>query len=103
MIDVIKEIVDDRPLRELVRDINAARDCAGRVAGIVRPVWIAMRMEENVSLDPGIRAVQIQVIIRGSVEDIIDHLQNGPGSLTARKVNRIVEAVSVPEVVIAEN
>src|SRR5689334_5467715 len=62
-----------------------------------------MDVHENVAFDPGVGAVQIEVIISCAIKDIVDNLQNSPRALSAREIDGVVEAPGASEVVVAEN
>ena len=62
-----------------------------------------MRMHEDVSLDPGISAVQIEVIIARAVEHVINHLQDGAGPLSASEINGVVKTPGMPKIIIAKD
>src|SRR3954471_6087517 len=103
MIDIVKDIVNDGPIRVLPEIIHSARDRARCIEHVVRARRVSMRVHKDVSLNPGIRAVQVEVIIRGSIKDVIDDLENRPGPIAAGEVDRIIEAPGVPKVVVPEN
>src|SRR5206468_6488886 len=62
-----------------------------------------MDVHEDIALDPRVGAVEIEVIVRGAVEDVVDDLKNRPGPLAAGKIDGVVEAPGVTEIVVAEN
>src|SRR5439155_6840859 len=103
VIDVVEKVVDHRPLGKLTGEIDAAGDGAAGVARIVGAVRIAMDVHEDIALDPRVSAVEIEVIVRGAVEDVVDDLENRPGPLAAGKIDGVVEAPGVTEIVVAEN
>src|SRR5256885_2353069 len=62
-----------------------------------------MDVHEDIALDPRVGAVEIEVVVRGAVEDVVDDLKNRAGPLAPGKVDRVVEAPGVAEIVVAEN
>ena len=103
VIHVVEEIVDDRPFAELAGHVGAAGDGAGGIERVVRAVGVAVGVQEDVAFNPGVRAVEVEMIIARAVEDVVDDLENGTGPLAAGEVNGVIEAVGAAEVIVAEN
>ena len=109
VIDVVEQVVDDRPLGVLAGHIRASGNRAGGIARIIRPagrgvaVRIAMGVHEDVALDPGVGAVEVKMIVARAVEDIVDDLKNGTGALAAGEVDGVVEAIGVAKIIVAED
>ena len=47
-------------------------------------------MHEYISLDPSIGAIQIQDVIVRAVEDTVQHLQNGAGTIAPGEVDGVI-------------
>src|ERR1043166_8985853 len=107
MIDVKEDVVDQGPVRILIREIHSAGNGAGRVARVVVAGRVAMDVQEDVSFDPGIGAVEIQAIVARAVEDIVDDLEDWPSAralaLATGEVDRVVETPGMAKIVVAEN
>src|SRR5205823_2363856 len=91
MINVREEIIDNRPLGVLAREIHATRDRAGRVAGIIPAGRIAMNVHENVSFDPGIGAVEVKIVITRAIKNVIDDLKNSARAISAGEIDGVIE------------
>src|SRR5204863_4027315 len=75
----------------------------GRIERVVDARWVAMRVHENVALDPRVGAVEIEMVVTRAIEDVVDDLENRSGPLAAREINRVVETPGVAEIIVAEN
>src|SRR4051812_962318 len=62
-----------------------------------------MSVKEDISLDPRIGAVEIEVIVACAVKDIVDHLQNGARTVAACKIHSVIVPKRMPEIVVAQN
>ena len=103
VIDVVEKVVEDGPLGKLIGEIDAAGNRAARVARIVGAGWVAMDVHENIAFDPGVGAVEIEVVVRGAVEDVVNDLQNGARPLASGEVDRVVKTPGVAEIIVPEN
>ena len=101
VVDVIEEVIDNRPLGKLIGEIDATRDGARGVAHVVSPVGVAVRVQEDVPFDPRVGAVEVQMVVAGPVEHIIEDLQNGAGPLAPGEVDGVVESVGMADVIVA--
>ena len=88
MVDVVKEVVEDRPVGILADHVHSAGDRAPGVEGVVRPPRIPVHVHEDVPLDPGVGAVQIQAVVARAIEHVVDELQDRARPLAAGEVNR---------------
>src|SRR5207253_1561101 len=88
VINVVEKVVDDRPVGVLPQIIHATGNRTGGVERIVRACRITVRMHENVSLDPRVGAVQIEMVVTGPIENVVDDLKNCSGPLAASEINR---------------
>jgi len=103
VVHVVEQVVQNGPVRILADKVHAAGNSAGGVDGLIGPQRIAMDVHENVPLDPGVGAVEVQAIVARAVKDVIDNLQNRAGPIAASEVDGVVEAPGVPEIVVAED
>ena len=103
VVHVVEQIVNDSPVRVLPQHIHAPGNRAGRVDGLVGARGVPMRVQEDVALNPGIRAVEVEMVVARPVEDVADDLQNRARPVAAREVDGVIEAPGVPEVVVAED
>src|SRR6185295_2248854 len=76
---VVENIVDDGPVRVLADVVNAAGDGTRSIERIVGPSGIPMRVHKDVAFDPGVRAVEVEMIVGSAVEDVVDDLEDGTG------------------------
>ena len=97
MVDVVENVPDDRDLGR-VRIVRPPADCA---RGIRRTVPV--HVHEDVPFHPGIRAVEIQDIIVGPGEDIVDHLEDRTGSVATREIDGVVVAARRPKEAMADD
>src|SRR5207302_652437 len=72
VVNVVEEVVDDGPFGKLIGEIDPAGNRAGGIARIVGAVRVAMDVHEDVALDPCVRAVEVEVVVGGPVEDVVD-------------------------------
>ena len=62
-----------------------------------------MHPEKYIPLNPRIRRIQIQTVVRRPVKHVPDHLQNRTGTIPAREINRVIEPPRVPEIIAPEH
>src|SRR6266850_2484537 len=62
-----------------------------------------MDVHEDVAFDPRVGAIEVQAIIAGAVEDVVDDLEDGAGPIAAREINGVVERPGVAKIIVAEN
>ncbi len=103
VVHIVEKIVDDRPIGVLANEIDAPGNGATGVQSVVRPRRVAMNVHENISFEPGVGAIEVEAIVRRTVENVVDELENGAGPVAARKINGVVEAPCVPKIVVAED
>src|SRR5207237_4283675 len=88
----VEENVSDHGHLGGVATVVAATDGAGRVGRAV-----LMTMQEDVSFDPSIRAVQVEHVVAGPDEDVVDELNNRRRSVASREIYDVVVAVGRSE------
>ena len=62
-----------------------------------------MRVQEDVSLDPRIRAVEVEQVVIAAHEDVVDDLENRARSIAAGEVERVIVALDLAPEVAREN
>ena len=62
-----------------------------------------MRVHEDVSFNPGISAVEIEMIIGSAIKDVVNDLEDRTGAIAPGEVDGVVEAPGVAKIVVAEN
>src|SRR5207249_8616749 len=92
-----------RPIGVLTDEIDTAGNSARGIQRVVTPPGIAMHVHEHVALNPGISAVQIEAIVAGAIEYVVDDLQNRTRPVAPGKIDGVIESPGVPEIVVAEN
>src|SRR5204863_1721721 len=86
LIAVVKEVADDGDLRG-VAAVVAAADGA---RGIGRTVLVAM--QEDVPFNPGVRAIEIKLVIAAAGENVVDELNDGRRAVAAGKIDHVIVA-----------
>src|SRR5204863_7601239 len=97
LIDVIKNIPDDRDFGSLSAVVTAAHTAGG----IGRSITV--RMHEDVSFDPRVRAVEIQQVVVAAHENVIQEMHNRATPIAAREINRVVVTADPAEEVARED
>ena len=72
IIAIEEQVANDRHLRRSA-GVIAPRNCGRTVRGVA----VLVRVKENVAFNPGVGAIQIEDIVRGSAEHVIVELDNG--------------------------
>src|SRR2546422_241457 len=71
VVHVIEQVVQNRPVRVLADEINATGDGAGGVDYLIGPRRVPMDVHENISLNPGVGAIQVQAVVARPVKDVV--------------------------------
>src|ERR1041384_1974543 len=62
-----------------------------------------MRMEKDIVLDPGIRAIEVKNVVAGAVEDVVDEVDDGRRAIAAGEIDDIIIADGDPKEVTDKN